>query len=91
MEFYFNNFNLQTNVSTCVHGSPHFGQVNVFFLSPPLPEVVPPAIVFAPASVGGVGSEGAFDKLLPVVNGRAATTLTILWTIKKKTIVLTIQ
>ena len=76
-------FYLHTNVSTCVQGSPHFGQVNVFFLPPPpsLP-VVPPA--FDPASLfGGVGSDGTLFKITEVHMGREATILTILCTEKE--------
>ena len=68
---------LQTNVSTCVHGSPHFGQIRLFFLSPP-PPVDAPALLPAVSLLGGVGSLGAFAKIPEVVKVREATTLTIL-------------
>ena len=65
-----------------MQGSPHLGHVKVFFLSPPpLPEEVePPAAELPLISLagGGVGSEGAFNKLVLVVNGLEATILTIL-------------
>jgi len=72
-------FYLHTNVSTCVQGSPHFGQVSVFFFPPPLP--LPEVPLDEVLSLeGGVGSLGVFAKLPLVVKVLLATTLIILCT-----------
>lgn len=71
---------LQTNVSTCVQGSPHLGQVSVFFFPPPVPLVEDP-LDETVSLEGGVGSVGALPKLPLIVRPLlATTTLTILCT-----------
>lgn len=73
-------FCLQTNVSTCVQGSPHLGQVRVFFFPPPVPLLEDP-LDGTVSFEGGVGSVGALPKLPLIVRALLATmTLTILCT-----------
>ncbi|TGZ54083.1 Uncharacterized protein DBV15_00326 [Temnothorax longispinosus] len=71
---------LPTNVSTCVQGSPHLGQVSVFFFPPPVPLLEEP-LEETVSLEGGVGSVGALPKL-PLIDRAllATTTLTILCT-----------
>lgn len=79
-------FYLHTNVSTCVQGSPHLGQVNVFFFPPPVPLEDPPDVVYVSLE-GGVGSVGVFPKLPLVVRVLVATILTILCTAQLEKII----
>jgi len=66
-----------------VQGSPHFGQVSVFFFPPPVPLPVDPLDVVVSLE-GGVGSVGAFAKLPLTVKALLATTiLTILCTVQQ--------
>lgn len=74
-------FYLHTNVSTCVQGSPHFGQVSVFFFPLPVPSLDAP-LEGTVSLEGGVGSVGAFAKLAPIVKVLLATILTILCTVQ---------
>lgn len=75
----FYNLYLHTKVSTCVQGSPHFGQIRASFLplSPPDP-APPPDVVVPLLLLGGTVSDGALAKLVLVVSDLLATTLTIL-------------
>jgi len=75
---------LQTNVSTCVQGSPHLGQVSVLFFPPPVPLLEDPLDEMVSLE-GGVGSVGALLKL-PLIVGPllATTTLTILCTVQSQ-------
>lgn len=76
-------FCLQTNVSTCVQGSPHLGQVRVFFFPPPVPLLEDP-LDGTVSLEGGVGSVGALPKLPLIVRALlATTTLTILCTVQR--------
>lgn len=65
--------------------SPHFGQVSVFFLPPPLLPEDPPVVVVS--LLGGVGSVGAFARLLLVVRVLLATILTILCTVQRDIVI----
>jgi len=77
-------FCLQTNVSTCVQGSPHLGQVSVFFFPPPVPLLEDP-LDETVSLEGGVGSVGALPKLPLIVRALlATTTLTILCTVQSQ-------
>ncbi|KYN02035.1 hypothetical protein ALC62_07149 [Cyphomyrmex costatus] len=76
---------LQTNVSTCVQGSPHLGQVRVLFFPPPVPLLDDPFDEMV-SFEGGVGSVGALPKLPLIVKPLlATTTLTILCTVPSQT------
>ncbi|KYN19010.1 hypothetical protein ALC57_08683 [Trachymyrmex cornetzi] len=75
---------LQTNVSTCVQGSPHLGQVSVLFFPPPVPLLEDPLDEMVSLE-GGVGSVGALPKLPLIVRPLlATTTLTILCTVQSQ-------
>jgi len=63
-----------------VQGSPHLGQVRVFFFPPPVPLLEDPLDEVVSLE-GGVGSVGAFAKPRLIVKVLlATTTLTILCT-----------
>lgn len=79
-------FYLHTNVSTCVQGSPHLGQVRVLFFPPPVPLLEDPPDVCVSLE-GGVGSVGVFPKLPLVVRVLVATILTILYTAQLEKII----
>ncbi|KYN37349.1 hypothetical protein ALC56_08252 [Trachymyrmex septentrionalis] len=73
-----------SNVSTCVQGSPHLGQVSVLFFPPPVPLLEDPLDEMVSLE-GGVGSVGALLKLPLIVRPLlATTTLTILCTVQSQ-------
>lgn len=72
------NLYLHTKVSTCVQGSPHFGQIRASFLPLSPPDPAPPDVVVPLLLLGGTVSVGALAKLVLVVSDLLATTLTIL-------------